>query len=513
MRSSMSARLAAPLLALLLALPGVSTAQEATFSEMPPAELAPLDSAAVPAEPTSIEAELRQRAEAQFALGDVPAALATHALLEDALTGSERSAARDALWRALNALPVSSDFSGVTDRVARGWVELMQLAKSGAPLQAYEDWHQRHPDHPGESQIAAGLVTVSSLSPARRIALLLPLAGPLAGASKAIQAGAEAARSRGAGDAPPIVVIDTSTGLEAAVSASVSGGAMALVGPLRKEDVAAFAARPPAVPAITLNYLDPGRVPPAGLTPFGLAPEDEARAAAEHAAGRGLQRAVIYAQEGDWGSRAAAAFQSQFELRGGTVLASDTFRVKTVDFTAALKRLLGITYTDPRPAALATPGVKVELQPTPRSDIDVVYIAARSAQAKLIWPQMRYLRAGRIASYAPAAAADAGSRDLGGMQVCDAPWRIETQGSIAALRGELAAQNPRTADAQRLFALGYDAYDLARRAAVSALVPGELLPGLTGVLALESDGAVHRRLDCVALIAPRVDGLPVEVAP
>ncbi len=491
--------------ALVLALPLAAPAQEDSLSEMPLPE-APV----MAVEPLSIEAELRQRAEAQFALGDVSAALATHALLETALTGSDRSAARDALWRALNALPVSTDFSAVTAPADRGWVELMQLAKAGASLQAFEEWRQRHPDHPGESQIAAGLVTTSTASPARQITLLLPLSGPLASASKAIQAGAEAARNRGAGDSPAVVAVDTSTGLAAAIGSSLNRGAIALVGPLRKEDVAQLAGSAPPLPTIALNYLDSGRVPPAGLVPFGLAPEDEARAAADHAAGRSLLRAVIYAQEGDWGARAAAAFKAQFEQRGGTVLASDTFLIKTVDFTAALKRLLGITYAEARGNALATAGVKAELQPEPRGDIDVVFLAARSAQAKLIWPQMRYLRAGRIATYAPAAAGDAGSRDLGGLQVCDAPWRIETQGTTAALRGELAAQNPRTADAQRLFALGYDAYDLARRAAVTSLVPGELLPGITGALVLESDGAVHRRLDCVALTAPRIDGLPAQ---
>ena len=500
-------RLSTPALcaALLLALPRLATAQEYPTSEPLPAE-----QPAAAIEPVSIEAELRQRAEAQFALGDVAAALNTHALLETALTGSERSAARDALWRALNALPVSTDFSAVTTPSGKGWVELMQLAKSGAPLQGYEDWRQRHPDHPGESQIAAGLVTVSSINPARQIALLLPLGGPLAGASKAIQAGAEAARNRGAGDSPAVVVIDTSTGLDAAVASSLGRGAIALVGPLRKEDVSNLAGRAPQLPTITLNYLDAGRVPPAGLTPFGLAPEDEARAAADHAAGRSLLRAVIYAQEGDWGARAAAAFKAQFEQRGGTVLGSDTFKIKTVDFTSALKRLLGISYSEERGNELLAAGVKAELQPVPRGDIDVVFLAARSAQAKLIWPQMRYLRAGRIATYAPGAAGDAGPRDLGGLHICDAPWRIETQGTTAALRGELAAQNPRTADAQRLFALGYDAYDLARRAAVTTLVPGELLPGITGALVLESDGAVHRRLDCVMLIAPRIDGVPAQ---
>ncbi len=455
-------------------------------------------------EPVGIEAELAQRAEAQFVLGDVVGALGTHALLEGALTGSARSASRDALWRALNALPSSTDFSAVTEPVAQGWVELMQLTRSAAPLAAYESWRQRHPDHPGESQIAAGLAAVvTPAASGQRVALLLPLTGPLAAAGKAIQAGVEAARSRAGSQAPGILAFDTGNGLDAAISAAVAQGATAVIGPLRKEDVALFAGQSVALPTIALNYLDADRAPPAGLTPFGLAPEDEARAAANHAVGRSLLRAVVLSQEGDWGSRAAAAFKAQFELRGGIVLGAESYAAQTVDFTKQLKRLLGISYSETRGEKLAATGIKAELQPVPRGDLDVVFLAARSAQVKLIWPQMRYLRAGRIATYATATAADAGNKDLGQLHVCDAPWRIETRGQIAALRGELATVNPRTADTQRLFALGFDAYELARRVSANALLPAETMSGLTGALVLEADGAVHRHLDCAPLYSPR----------
>ena len=103
---------------------------------------------------------------------------------------------------------------------------------------------------------------------------------------------------------------------------------------------------------------------------------------------------------------------------------------------------------------------------------------------------------------ASASAADAGSADLGGLQVCDAPWRLASGGVIADLRGVLAAVNPRTADAQRLFALGFDAYRTAQRLQSGALAPGEALPGLSGTLVIESDAALHRRLDCIPLVAP-----------
>jgi outer membrane PBP1 activator LpoA protein len=465
------------------------------------------DSPESPNSTPSLEADLRQRAASQFAVGDVAGAIATHNVLESALTGSARAAARDALWQALMALPANTDFSGVTSSTSRGWVELAALARSAAPLSAYEDWRERYPNHPGESQIAAGLVqpALANASRSRQIGLLLPLTGPLAAASSVVQSGAEAAQRRAGPEAPTLWTLDTSASLPAAVATVYTHGAAAMIGPLRKEDVAALAVQPPPLPVVTLNYLDTDRSAPNGLYPFGLAPEDEARAAAIHAASSSLRRAVVIAQQGDWGERATAAFKAEFEARGGTLIGEASFKANAVDFTALLKRALGVTYSEARGKKLETAGIKAELQPVPRGDIDVVFLAARSAQAKMIWPQMRYLRAGHIATYALAAAADAGNDELGRLMVCDAPWRIEQRGSIAALRGELAVVNPRTADAQRLFALGYDAYELARRVQVNALLPGEMMDGLTGTLVLEADGAVHRRLDCVPLSAPRGD--------
>lgn len=458
----------------------------------------------------TLEDDLGQRADTQFATGNIAGGIATRMTLEAALSGPQRNANRDALWRSLNALPSDSDFTTISEPVARGWIDLMLLVRNGASLAAFDEWRKRHPDHPAESQFANGLATPATGG--GPIALLLPMSGPLAAAAKAIKAGADAAQSRAGKEAAALLLQDTTPGLDAALAAAIAEGAVAAVGPLRKEEVAALAAQPPLLPLVTLNYLDTGRSAPSGLTTFGLAPEDEARAAADHAADNNRLRAVILAQEGDWGARAATAFKTQLEARGGSVLIQDSFKPNAVDFTAQLKRILGISYSEVRGRNLAATGIKAELQPVPRGDIDAVFLAARSAQAKLIWPQMRYLRAGRITTYATAAAADAGNQDLGNLLVCDAPWRIDSGSAITALRNELAAVNPRTADTQRLFALGYDAYQLARRASGSALVAGEAMPGVTGTLVLESDGSVRRRLNCAPLAAQRGDGLLDESA-
>lgn len=325
------------------------------------------------------------------------------------------------------------------------------------------------------------------------------MTGPLTPASKAIRAGMSAAAGA---NAASIITLDTAAGLDAALAQAALQGVGTLIGPLQKEQVAALAARTPALTTIALNYLDGERLPPPQFYPFGLAPEDEARAAAGEAAAARSSRAVILAAEGDWGARTANAFKTEFIARGGVVVAEHHFPASTVDFTSVLKRALGITMSDKNAKQPASPGARTESLPIPRGDIDVIFIAVKGAQARLLWPQIKFQRAGNIATYAPAAATDAGTQDLGGLHVCDAPWRIDTTGPLVALRGELAAANPRSADAQRLFALGYDAYMLARRADTETLVPGSEWAGLSGTLTLGANGSIHRRLACAITVAP-----------
>jgi outer membrane PBP1 activator LpoA protein len=467
---------------------------------------------ALQALPASFDAPLAAeglalRAQAQFALGDAVGGTASRVARDPLLNAEAREANQQALWAELGRATLPEGEVGSGNPLVSGWIELAQLARGGAPLLALEAWQASHPGHPGQSQLPALFLpdtpaTAPAAGGARHYALLLPLSGPLAGAAQTLRAGAEAARQQAGPDAPALSVHDVVPGLEAAQQAAIAAGAGLLIGPLRKEDVAALASSPLRLPTLALNYLDAGRSPPAGLTPFGLAPEDEALAAAEDAAGAGQLRALILSQQGDWGERVAQAFRSQLEARGGRVLAEARFAPSTVDFSTSLKQLLALDASEQRAKQLANIGIRAESAARPRGDADVIFIGARAAQAKLIWPQLRYFRAGRIATYAPAAAADAGPADLGGLRVCDAPWRLDTTGPLADLRGTLATVNPRSPDAQRLFALGYDAYNLARRMQSEGLAPGSAIPGLTGELVIEADAALHRRLSCTTLVAP-----------
>ena len=135
----------------------------------------------------------------------------------------------------------------------RGWLELAALVRDlrrgpDEQLAALASWEQRY------ALIAPLQPAVSELLPAirervrqpTRVALLLPLSGRAAPGATAVLNGylAEHMRQLAAGEQPvPVAVVDTAAapgGFAAAYATAVADGADMVIGPLLKEDLAAF---------------------------------------------------------------------------------------------------------------------------------------------------------------------------------------------------------------------------------------------------------------------------------
>jgi outer membrane PBP1 activator LpoA protein len=339
------------------------------------------------------------------------------------------------------------------------------------------------------------------------IALLVPQSGPLAPAGNAIH-------DAFGGDAPATPYNVSGTPQEAVdiFRKALTDGAGLVVGPLRKEDATAIAASVGSgnalpVPVIALNYLDANLPVPPGLVQLGLAPEDEAQSAAADAYARGLRRALILSAQGDWGERVAAAFRRRFEALGGKVVDEGRYTTGTADYSAPIKSLLKLDAAEARYHGLQSSlHVKMEYEPRRRSDIDMIFLGARAAQARLITPQLRYYRAERLPLYATSSAYDGTvDADLQGLRFCDVPALVST-----------TLPSGQSVDLVRLTALGRDAAQLAKALRVGPLTGATSFVGAAGVINIEANGVVHRQLACAEFDAGGVHplGAPdVTVAP
>jgi len=481
--------------------------------------------------------ELAPRAEADrahvlFRLGDVVGGARTLVAREKLLADpAQVDANRELLWNSLRSTDLDVTASTrlmKADPVTRGWIELAALSRSvwfdpRDRTARLAQWRAAYPGHPAEARLQEiGAPVDSARKGLRSVALLLPLSGPHGGGAEAVRDGFLAAwyGARALQNATPTVgVYDsgaTAESLLAAYRGALDAGAEFVVGPLTREDVATLSASRLAVPVLALNYLDPGRQAPFNLFQWGLASEDEARQAAERAVADRQFRAVALVPVGDWGDRVLRAYKERLEALGGSVVEWGTYDPAERDHSEPIRRLLALNASEERHRALTNVlGVQSKFEPRRREDVDVVFIAARPDQAKLLGPQLRFHRSGELPIYATAQVydGDVPGADLNGLRFCDMPWMVATDGGAAALRSQLKALFPgRPRDYTRLLALGHDAYLLVQLIEGGQLQPGSFFPAISGTLSLRADGVITRGLSCAEIRNGAVKVLDVPLA-
>lgn len=440
------------------------------------------------------------------------------------------------IWRLLSTQPLANlrrMTTNVRGDIYQGWIELaLSNAAAGTVGGKRQDdinaWQQRFPDHPANPAFVSSLYLPSSFdsyasneTPITQIAVLLPLSGSnTASVAAAIRDGIVAAHDHAKTDRQvPVLrfydVGDNAGYARTAFATAISDGANAVIGPLRKDAVAAIASqRDVPVPTITLNTLQTY-----GLTPiapnviqFGLAPEDEAKSAAARAAGLSLLNAVIFQADDSRGEREARAFQDAIYLYGGDVAHTAVLPKNKYDYSEQIKEALGIDKSDERFRTLsATIGQKLFFEPAVRNDIDVIFLAVTSEQARSVRPQLDFFHARAIPRLGTSRVAgiddDAKkNKDLNTIFYPDAPWILRESMQNDPIRRSIIETFPAAEGAYaKLYALGADSYQLVTN--LNALSQGQRLQGYTGGLELAADGRIRRHLDW----AQYVEGVSVPV--
>ena len=390
-------------------------------------------------------------------------------------------------WLSLGSLAASTGQQGI------GWV-------NGAVR-----WRDSHAGHPANTIIdRLGLPAQLILDYPKHIALLLPLSGSAARAGQAVQngfMGAYFSALGGLDQDQSIRVYDVNAegGASAAYETAVDNGAQFVIGPLLRDDVVALANDILVpVPVLTLNYLPDDMLAPPGLYQFALAPEDEARSAAERAILDGHSRGVALVPNNDWGRRVLSSFASEFETLGGTLLDHRSYTPADQDFSNTIEDLMALSGSVRRYQRLrANIGGPLQFDPRRRQDAQFVFLAADAPAGRLLKSQLKFHYSGDLPAYSTSSiyAMDGRSNsDLNGIMFADTPWVVSPQSWIEHLPALYQEYFPDERRLGRLHAMGYDAYQLI--AALFAARTGGMpdLDGATGRLYLDADGRIRRRL-------------------
>jgi len=483
----------------------------------PASALATLDGISAALSPGPRSELLAVRAEALFALGRTADAVT---LLVEREIWLESAAAildnQNRIWNGL-ALPQSQAAANqrTGDDTIDGWLALAPLTRQGDDGAAFRatllDWLERFSGHPAAAGILAERLQNARGPAARpdRFALLLPLTSSFRGEAHAIRDGVYAAMFE-SGNARQlgIRIYDTAQGsvLDSYFEAQLDG-ADVILGPLLPADVDAVQAQAGFVPTLALNIGDEPAPRAANFFRFALSSDDEIEAIATRAIAAGHETAVILTASDERGSRLMNNFRNAFESRGGRVLNTGVYVRGTARSAAPIiEALLNITRSTQRHVQLEnTLGRFMESVPRRRADIDMIFLEANPADARLLVPLLEDDGAGDIPTYATRQVYDptrlAADTDLDGLIFPDIPLLhrpVGEAGTAARMLAETGASG--SGQYPREFALGFDAYLLAEALYDGAGPPyggaaGPLrLDGATGELWLDDTGRIRRIL-------------------
>jgi ABC-type branched-subunit amino acid transport system substrate-binding protein len=486
-------------------------------------------SAEVAAADQELDAAIAELSDAQLVasarqLGaQVPAARLWLRGAERALARGDRAAAEAALTEARRAPLAGADAAALArlaqqvagDRGAQDLLEMQARAGDAAPLDATR---------------AVGTLGVA-----------LPLSGDFATyAEESLQGALVAAGFFGA--APPGITLEvrdtggTAAGALAAIEALAADPAvLGVIGPLAGDeaDAAAAAADAAGLPLLALSRregLDVGR---SSVFPLALSPRIEAELVAEYAtATLGLRRFALLYPDDAYGLAVRAAFWDAIEARGGEVVSVVRYAPTTQDFSRTIRRLVGYDFLSPgvlaalsereamrKRAKRLVPREATELNAAaaaltapdgsplpPYVDFEALFIPDASQNVGLIAPHLAFQGVlgvrllGTSGWHHPDLLRLAGQHldgaifpsgfFAGSAQPALATFQASYQRAFQRTPSYLAAQ---AHDALLLLARELAAGASTREAVLAQLRAGLLLPGASGVIAIERGGQVTKR--------------------
>ncbi|HSG53663.1 MAG TPA: penicillin-binding protein activator [Rheinheimera sp.] len=414
------------------------------------------------------------------------------------------------LWQHLTMLSDSEleSLRGEHRYPAIGWIELAQLSRqhigqSEALQQALADWHQRYPMLPATEQLPEAAQQLFALTPyqPQRIAVLLPLNGQFRPHAQAIQFGILSAAS--ARQQTALVFIDSQQSTEAMAQQVAQAQADFVIGPLLKDQVDRVSqSNDWQWPTLFLNSKDNNLAAKPEQFYFALSMEDEAVQMAQLFMQKNYRKPVVISSNHSISVRMQQHFARQWQQLGNPAPEMHNFNSKQ-DLESLISRLLETDRSRERVKQMnSLISQTLEVEPHSRLDIDAIYVIADPVQTQLFKPFVDVSvsqTAPRIPVYASSRSHSTSldsteQRDLNGLTFTEMPWMLSDKHS-AELRQQYKQLFPDQDETlQRLFAMGYDAYQLVGSLKQQQTLPSTIFPGLTGQLRLDVNGSIVRRL-------------------
>ena len=456
------------------------------------------------------------------------------------------------IWQWVKKLELTQlEKARLSENTLQPWLQLAIIIKRFALepevfKQQLVNWQSRHFEHPLVSHLPEEIEQALLQSPiqAKKIAVLLPLSGRLWNQGLAIKEGIlaayledlSAAELRQDGLTEDVTLLEQANlsntrqyreirFFDSALKTTQQLNDLVadfdvVLGPLVKEQIIELAAVLPAdkillaLNRVELNNTTPtlsqieapaeSKLSAAEHYYFSLAPEDEAHQLALHIQQKQLVRPIIFAADNPTTRRMAEAFIATWQETPNAIQPDLSIFTDNKDMRIRVSEMLDVAQSKQRIEEMEKlSDVEVFGVERNRRDIDAIVLFATPEQTALLNPIIE-------ASLSPFArkslsvfassrsySEDLNSntlRDLRNLTFTDMPWMLPEH-NWQTLSNQTKQLWPQRQDTLlRLFAMGYDAYNLLPNLRRLKTLPQLVSHGLTGEINVDQQGVLHRRL-------------------
>ena len=419
------------------------------------------------------------------------------------------------LWQQLIQLPPwqIQQIANEKPPFFKGWQQLLSYSQKfgDKPLKLSRYlslWEKKYPTHPAHIIVETLLNSEITSEHIENIAVLLPLTGAQSSAGLAAQQGILAAYQN-----PPSVnihFIDTNHIDWDTLAVKFSELTIDhVIGPLLRPHVDKYitiSANAPNLQVPTL-LLNKANQPLASYqSVLSMRPENEAEQAAEVLSQQSYQSPLILSYQDKTSKRIAQAFSHKWQKITGKPVDIVYFD-QGKKMQSSLKDSLDVNASQIRIDQLKGRLKQViKAEPRNRRDLDMIYLVGTAAQTRLIKPYIDV----NISPFATVIPVYASSRshsyfndinnedstsDLQNLTFTQMPWLLNAKQRnkpLAKLSQELWPK--RTDSLSRIFAMGFDSYQLLEKIPLMQQAPYIVHYGQTGTLKLEENNIITRSL-------------------
>lgn len=390
-----------------------------------------------------------------------------------------------------------SDFSG--------WLLLALIAKDSSITLTQTQrkilaWQHDWPKHDANIMPPSGLMQLMALTLPEKIAVLIPLSGRLRSAGDSIRDGIIAAHlADKENQNTELQFFDTNRNQDITqlYQQAVASGARSVIGPLTKSNLEQLEKTVNIdIQTLALNFTD-NTLNNSNLSKLGLSANDDALLASKQALNAELERALIIQSDKDWSVRAANAFIGNWQQHEASIAIRTTF-TDNATMSNTIKNALNLQHSEERTKYLQDVlGELVESDSYRRKDIDMVFIATNSQEARSLKPILAFHFAGDLPVYATSQINDGSNiqsrdMDLSGIYFGETLWTVD--GDNTRLSSEINKHiSSGGSYSKNLYALGIDAYYVSQRLPLLIENNSYKLQGFTGALNRLNNGNIERQ--------------------